>query len=590
MSSMHQSFHTSQQDNDLLNDNVDWSLSREYALVALSDKTSYPILQENGQRCYGPPPNWYECKPPKGCEVFIGKIPRDCYEDELVPVFELVGKIYMFRLMMDFNGHNRGYGFCMYTNRNDAKRAVIELDCYEIRKGKMLGVCLSIDNCRLFIGGIPKTKSKDEIMFEMLKVTVGVSDVIVYPSAVDKAKNRGFAFVEYENHKAAAMARRKLIPGKIQLWGHQIAVDWAEPEHQVDEDIMSKVRILYVRNLMLHTTEDAVRDHFNHAINSLNAVERVKKIRDYAFVHFHERLRAIEALKQVNGSTLDGSIIEVTWAKPVNKNDHLKTNHNTQNILANNQNYNNPLITSSCLSLITRSNVLSLQSSISSSSCLFNPLNTFNTESRVLLPNLYANNTSLQYSNHATMYPIPSMRNQSSNSLHSLSTTSRLFKQSIVNENQNHFDALNKQNTDCNLSTSSFISSPTLSLVIPSLRSTSSGNLIHPLSTKEDSIITLMNSDIHNNKSINITSCMGLNEVASNEFHKLISSININEPIQREECSTNLLMKPEYSQSLQNQLNSLIMNTNVMISPPKVDSNILQKTIDMNKQKFTEKL
>lgn len=38
-------------------------------------------------------------------------------------------------------------------------------------------------------------------------------DVIVYPSATDKTKNRGFAFVEYESHKAAAMARRKLIPG-----------------------------------------------------------------------------------------------------------------------------------------------------------------------------------------------------------------------------------------------------------------------------------------------------------------------------------------------------------------------------------------
>lgn len=38
-------------------------------------------------------------------------------------------------------------------------------------------------------------------------------DVIVYPSSTDKTRNRGFAFVEYESHKAAAMARRKLIPG-----------------------------------------------------------------------------------------------------------------------------------------------------------------------------------------------------------------------------------------------------------------------------------------------------------------------------------------------------------------------------------------
>ncbi|KAH8869654.1 APOBEC1 complementation factor [Schistosoma japonicum] len=90
----------------------------------------------------------------------------------------------------------------MYTNRNDAKRAVIELGCYEIRKWEMLGICLSIDNYRLFIGGIAKTKSKDEIMLEMLKVTDGVSDVIVYPSVVDKiVHSRSSHHVHIESEK-----------------------------------------------------------------------------------------------------------------------------------------------------------------------------------------------------------------------------------------------------------------------------------------------------------------------------------------------------------------------------------------------------
>lgn len=76
---------------------------------------------------------------------------------------------------------------------------------------------------------------------EMSKVTEGVMDVIVYPSASDKSKNRGFAFVEYESHRSAAMARRKLMNGRVDLWGHNIAVDWAEPELEVDEEIMAQV-------------------------------------------------------------------------------------------------------------------------------------------------------------------------------------------------------------------------------------------------------------------------------------------------------------------------------------------------------------
>lgn len=214
---------------------------KEAALRALMERTKYPIRQCNGQRRYGPPPGWEKPAPPRGSEVFVGKIPRDLYEDELVPVFEKLGKIYEIRLMMDFNGQNRGYAFVVYTSREDAKKCIKSMNNCEIRKGKCIGVCSSVDNCRLFVGGIPKKVKKDEIFAEVSKVTECVVDVIVYPSAQDKTKNRGFAFVEYSNHREAAMARRKLMSGKIQLWGHQIAVDWAEPEQEVDQDIMAQV-------------------------------------------------------------------------------------------------------------------------------------------------------------------------------------------------------------------------------------------------------------------------------------------------------------------------------------------------------------
>uniref|UniRef100_UPI00358F8845 RNA-binding protein 47-like n=1 Tax=Myxine glutinosa TaxID=7769 RepID=UPI00358F8845 len=288
------------------------------ALQELLLQSGYKIVQENGQRKYGgPPPEWKGVAPQRGCEVFVGKIPRDLFEDELVPVLEMAGRLYELRLMMDFDGKNRGYAFAMYTNKQDARRAVHELNNYEVRPGRLLGICSSVDNCRLFIGGIPKTKKKEEIMEEVSKVTEGVVNVIVYPSATDKMKNRGFAFVEYESHRAAAMARRKLLPGRVQLWGHQIAVDWAEPELDVDEDVMETVKILYVRNLMIDTMEESIQRVFGQF--KPGAVERVKKIRDYAFVHFSTRDDALEAMRKLDGTELDGACLEVTLAKPVDK-------------------------------------------------------------------------------------------------------------------------------------------------------------------------------------------------------------------------------------------------------------------------------
>ena len=39
---------------------------------------------------------------------------RDCFEDELVPVFASVGKIYELRLMIEFSGTNRTYCYVRY--------------------------------------------------------------------------------------------------------------------------------------------------------------------------------------------------------------------------------------------------------------------------------------------------------------------------------------------------------------------------------------------------------------------------------------------------------------------------------------------
>ena len=157
-----------------------------------------------------------------------------------------VGEIYELRLMMDFSGSNRGFCFVRYTDRENAKRAVKELNNFEIRPNKFLGILHSVDNRKLWVSGIPRNLTSDQIMAscrftrrfrsetescategfvllplqaEMQKLTDGVRDVILYSSQTDKSRTRGYAFVEYESHRAAALARRKLVPQKFYLGG-----------------------------------------------------------------------------------------------------------------------------------------------------------------------------------------------------------------------------------------------------------------------------------------------------------------------------------------------------------------------------------
>lgn len=48
--------------------------------------------------------------------------------------------------------------------------------------------------------------------------------------------------MEYEDHKTAAQARRRLMSGKVKVWANVVTVEWADPIEDPDPEVMAKVR------------------------------------------------------------------------------------------------------------------------------------------------------------------------------------------------------------------------------------------------------------------------------------------------------------------------------------------------------------
>lgn len=71
----------------------------------------------------------------------------------------------------------------------------------------------------------------------------GLTEVIIYSSPDDRRKNRGFCFLEYDSHKAASVAKRRLNAPNYKVWGCDIIVDWADPQEEPDDETMSKVTL-----------------------------------------------------------------------------------------------------------------------------------------------------------------------------------------------------------------------------------------------------------------------------------------------------------------------------------------------------------
>ena len=72
------------------------------------------------------------------------------------------------------------------------------------------------------------------------------------------------------------------------------------------------MKVVYVRNLSPAIEEMKLNELFKQ----YGAVEKVKKLKDYAFIHFVNREDAIRAIEELNGQELDDLKIEVSLAKP----------------------------------------------------------------------------------------------------------------------------------------------------------------------------------------------------------------------------------------------------------------------------------
>lgn len=229
----------------------------DHVLGKLAADTGYRIECEPGvRRLLCPPdllPQGGGMVSQRGCEVFVGRLPKDVTEDELFNLFSPFGRIREIRLMISphlvppsCSPHNRGFAFVGYTLREDAQTAINTLQAVQIRPGHYIGVRQSVDNNRLFMGGLPRDKTKEEFEAEIRKNPhcSGMLQVIMYPSVSDRGRNRGFAFVEFASHRHAAIARRQLMKEKLSLWGKDICVDWAQPEAEVEPETMAQVSVL----------------------------------------------------------------------------------------------------------------------------------------------------------------------------------------------------------------------------------------------------------------------------------------------------------------------------------------------------------
>ncbi|XP_018680978.2 polyadenylate-binding protein, cytoplasmic and nuclear isoform X5 [Musa acuminata AAA Group] len=266
----------------------------------------------------------------KGSEIFVGGFPRSVTESIIHELFSPYGEIIELRMIKDQEGNSKGFCFVRFTTKEAAFRAYKENDGVMVH-GKSIRVALSSDQDSLFFGNLHKDWSLEEfdkLVRQAFKDVLSVN-LAMYPSAEDFAAgkrrlNRGFAFVQFSSHAAAARAYRIGSKADFLLAGkwHPV-IDWAEKEPEIDPEELSKIKAAFIGNL----PNDADEEYLKKLFDPLGKVERVALSRKghfpVGFVHFAKRADLDNAIKEMDGKIVQGPRrgpkfkIQVAVARPV---------------------------------------------------------------------------------------------------------------------------------------------------------------------------------------------------------------------------------------------------------------------------------
>ncbi|KAI8121222.1 APOBEC1 complementation factor [Lucilia cuprina] len=208
--------------------------------AAYNDATAMPVILENGRKVFGPPQKFTGPRPSHVCELYVTRIPSQLDELGFLVWLHRIGPVYAFRLMMDTGNTTRGYAFVRFCSEKHAL-AAFELMKYLFVNGERLSVFRSQGKNRLFVSGIPRQLPLSCLEDGFKLCFPNMQSCTAYPALKNNKfmvgreheENRGFAFIEFEDHEVALAAKKRLNTGRIGMWGADLKIQWAKPKEEM---------------------------------------------------------------------------------------------------------------------------------------------------------------------------------------------------------------------------------------------------------------------------------------------------------------------------------------------------------------------
>ncbi|KAK3124900.1 hypothetical protein QOZ80_7BG0595820 [Eleusine coracana subsp. coracana] len=239
-------------------------------------------------------------------EVFVGGLPLDAAEEDVKRALAEAGEVEEVRLTRDPGDPklNRGFAFVRFAAAWEARWAANGLRMATI-KGKACVICKNSENETLHLRNICFDWSKDDLAEKLKPFELENLDrinLIEHPEK--RGKNRGYAFLDFRTHVDAVAAFLKLQKGDLFLGtDFRAHVSFSNTLSQ-DDEVMEKVKSVFLDGLPPHWDEDKVREKFGKfgEIDSIQLARNMftAKRKDFGFIGFTARQSALDCINVVN--------------------------------------------------------------------------------------------------------------------------------------------------------------------------------------------------------------------------------------------------------------------------------------------------
>jgi len=267
--------------------------------------------------------------------LFVRGLPEDCRSADLHQLFENCGKISSCKVKYNPNGKCKGYGYVQYESKEEADKAIIEMNNKPYKNGKLLVESFKNSGSRtasfmnynnLFVKNVPKSFSDKDII-DLFKPYGEIISAVVIKEHPDASLNKGFGFVCFKKAEDAKNAEMKL--NNLVIEGKNLYICRALPKDEHRRKLREeryktfKDCNLYVKELPEDINNDKLKEAFSEFGKVVSAIVMLEKRQDlftgktemkskgFGFVCFNNKQEASKALMASTKQPILGRMLYV---------------------------------------------------------------------------------------------------------------------------------------------------------------------------------------------------------------------------------------------------------------------------------------